>query len=421
MKKVVLINFGSLGDIHPFIGLGLALQKAGIKVVFGTNLSHVPRVQQAGLEAYGVGPDLRPDDPELIAVVMNSIKGPEILHKKYIFPSSEKGIADSLPLTKDANLILTGMLGYFVPTLSELTKVPWGMAMLAPMAYWSAYDPPELPAIPFLRPLKFLGPTFFKYFYQAIFSVSTSWAEPLQAIRKKNGLPPQPNPMKASTMTSGSINLALFSKHFAAPQPDWPKNLIQPGYMSYDGPGNDAVLNPDLGAFLSQGDSPVLMTLGSTNVHTPGELYEIFHEALLPLQQRAIMLVGSKNLSEYKKKFESKTVAVFDYAPYAKLMPHCSTIVHQGGAGTTGQCLRAGKPSIIVGSANDQLDNARHVEEIGAGVKLPLKKLSVSTLREALIHTQSAAMKRAASDVGEHIRSENAEATAVLAIQKLIG
>jgi len=229
MKRVFLLNFGSLGDVHPFVGMGLALKRSGFDVLVGTNQAHVARVNAAGLDAVGVGPDFRPDDPELIRVVMDPRRGPERLHREYIFPSAEKAIGDALPHARSSDLLLTGILGYFVPTLSDLTKVPWGMGMLSPIGYWSAYDPPAVPSIPFLRPLRFMGPRFLRALYKILMSLGRKWAEPLQQARKRYGLPPQPNPLLASTMTAGVLNLALFSKHFAPPQPDWPRNLNSAG------------------------------------------------------------------------------------------------------------------------------------------------------------------------------------------------
>jgi rhamnosyltransferase subunit B len=421
VKRVFLMNVGSLGDLHPFIGMGLALRNAGFDVVVGTNASHVPRVKAAGLEGIGIGPDLRPDDPELISVVMNPRRGPVRLHRDYIFPATERAIDDALPAARASDLILTGILGYVVPTLSELAKVPWGMGMLAPLGFWSAHDPPETPAIPFLRALKGLGPRSIRVLYKLLFAVSGGLAKPLQQARKRRGLPPQPNPFLVSTMTGGDLNLALFSKHFAAPQPDWPANLVQPGYIAYDGPGGDSDVSVELDRFLASGEPPILVTLGSTNVLSPGEIFEIVHRAVKPTGRRALFLVGAQRLTEYREKFEGDRFGVFDYAPYSKVMPRCSVVVHQGGAGTTGHCLRASRPAVIVGSANDQLDNARHVEGIGAGVRLPLSLLTTSTLTRALDHAESAEVRARAAQIGALIAAENAEESVVQAVRAVIG
>ena len=416
MQRILLLNFGSLGDLHPFIGLALILKKAGYQVSLGTNQAHVPRVLAAGIESHAIGPALNPNDPELIRVVMNPIRGPELLHRKYIFPSTEKSIQDALPLAQESDLIITGILGYFIPTLSEITGVPWAMAMLSPIGYWSAYDPPEIPSLPFLRSLSFMGPQFVRAIYRSIFYLSSFWSAPLQEARKKRGLKKQANPLLPSTMTSGSLNFALFSKYFAEPQADWPKNLIQAGFIEYDVTEGSLPLKNDLETFLNSGDAPIFLTLGSTNVHVPGRIYETFAESIKKLNKRALMSVSAIDLKEAKEKYENPQLHVTDYVPYGRVMPRCSVVVHQGGVGTTGQTLRAGRPAIVLGSVNDQLDNGRHVEKIGAGIKLPLKELSVERLQEAIEKASSESFRLRAQEIAVKMKEEDATEIIVKAI-----
>ena len=55
------------------------------------------------------------------------------------------------------------------------------------------------------------------------------------------------------------------------------------------------------------------------------------------------------------------------YAPHSQIFPAASLIVHQGGAGTTAQALRAGVPQLVMPYAHDQPDNARRVRNLGVG------------------------------------------------------
>ena len=53
------------------------------------------------------------------------------------------------------------------------------------------------------------------------------------------------------------------------------------------------------------------------------------------------------------------------YAPYSALFPRAELVVHQGGVGTTAQCLRAGRPMLIMPYSHDQPDNARRMRRMG--------------------------------------------------------
>jgi len=59
-----------------------------------------------------------------------------------------------------------------------------------------------------------------------------------------------------------------------------------------------------------------------------------------------------------------RSICVAEYAPYSALFSRASLVVHQGGVGTTAQCLRAGKPMLIMPYSHDQPDNARRMRRL---------------------------------------------------------
>jgi len=58
------------------------------------------------------------------------------------------------------------------------------------------------------------------------------------------------------------------------------------------------------------------------------------------------------------------SICVAEYAPYSALFSRAAMVVHQGGVGTTAQCLRAGKPMLIMPYSHDQPDNARRMRRL---------------------------------------------------------
>ena len=48
-KKFLLLPFGSAGDVHPFVGLGLSLQQRGHDVEVATNGYFEPLIVRCGL------------------------------------------------------------------------------------------------------------------------------------------------------------------------------------------------------------------------------------------------------------------------------------------------------------------------------------------------------------------------------------
>src|SRR6202042_1693212 len=79
--------------------------------------------------------------------------------------------------------------------------------------------------------------------------------------------------------------------------------------------------------------------------------------------QRAVLLVGSDPRNVPQQLPEN--VCIAHYAPYSRLFPRASVIIHQGGVGTTAQALRSGKPMLVMPYSHDQPDNARRVRRLG--------------------------------------------------------
>ena len=94
--------------------------------------------------------------------------------------------------------------------------------------------------------------------------------------------------------------------------------------------------------------------------------------------------------------------------------------MHQGGVGTVAQCLRAGKPMLIMPYSHDQPDNARRMKRLG--VAQVIQKASYTPkkvtrkLRKMLDDPEMAEKARA---VAEQLRGEDGVKTACDALEAL--
>jgi len=114
---------------------------------------------------------------------------------------------------------------------------------------------------------------------------------------------------------------------------------------------------------LAAGPAPVVFTLGSAAVLAAGRFYEFSAKAAIKLGVRAVLLIGTDPRNRLKQELP-KTICVAEYAPYSALFNRSAMVVHQGGVGTTAQCLRAGKPMLIMPYSHDQPDNARRMRRL---------------------------------------------------------
>jgi UDP:flavonoid glycosyltransferase YjiC (YdhE family) len=107
-----------------------------------------------------------------------------------------------------------------------------------------------------------------------------------------------------------------------------------------------------------------VFTLGSAAVLAAGDFYEQSARAAMRLGLRAVLLIGADARNRPRSALPD-SICIAEYAPYSALFPRAALVVHQGGVGTTAQCLRAGRPMLIMPYSHDQPDNARRMKRLG--------------------------------------------------------
>jgi rhamnosyltransferase subunit B len=219
---------------------------------------------------------------------------------------------------------------------------------------------------------------------------------------------------------SPTLNLALFSRELAQEQQDWPKNSVISGFLFYDKMEANQQLSQEICDFLDEGPAPIVFTLGSSAVNSPGQFYIEAIKAAKKLGTRAILLTGREGTRDIDTPLP-EGIRAFDYAPYSLLFPRAAAIVHQGGVGTTAQALRAGRPQIIVPFSHDQPDNAARIVKMGAGLSIELSSFNGSHAAAKLKKLlQSGNYVSKAAEIGKLIRAENGEQKACEAIESAL-
>ena len=117
----------------------------------------------------------------------------------------------------------------------------------------------------------------------------------------------------------------------------------------------------------------------------------------------------------------SPDLLVIDRAPHQLLFPKARAVVHQGGIGTTGQALRAGRPMLVVPHAHDQPDNAFRVANLGVARTLfPRRYRAAHVARELEELFNDAGYERRAGEVAKIVRGEAGAEGAADALDRLL-
>ncbi|MEH2009527.1 glycosyltransferase [Nostoc sp.] len=415
MSRIVLTTIGSFGDLHPKIAIALELRKRGHDVVFATHKEYQDKIEALGFEFHRMRPDNTAlNDPQEMARMMDLKTGTEYVIKNWVCASLRETYTDLMDGAKDGDFIVTGEGVVAARLVAEKLEIPWAFAVLQPASFLSVYDPSVLPVLPFLAKLRGLGSLANRGIIQLSKVLSKSWAEPIHQLRRELDLPPLTGNPFIDDKYSPYLVLALFSSVFAKPQPDWAKNTVLTGFAFYDGNKGETELAPKLQQFLDRDDPPIVFTLGSAAVMTPGHFYQESVQAAKQLNCRAVLLMGKNTPPEDLP----ENILAMSYVPYSQIFPRACAIVHQGGIGTTAQALRAGRPTLIMPYSHDQPDNAARVERLGSSRTIHRKQYSAERvakqLRELLENPNYAAK---AADIGRIIQAENGVKVACDAIE----
>jgi UDP:flavonoid glycosyltransferase YjiC (YdhE family) len=134
-----------------------------------------------------------------------------------------------------------------------------------------------------------------------------------------------------------------------------------------------------------------------------------------------VLLTGGDPLNEPAAPLPENVIAA-PYAPFARLFPRVSAVVHQGGIGTTAQALRAGRPMLVVPFGGDQYDNGARVERLGAGRTIMRKHYTAERVAAELKQLlENPGYSEKAAEAGRRVRAEDGTRAACDAIEEQLG
>ena len=363
MSHVLLLPFGTSGSIFPFIWLGKLLMRRGHRVTMITARIHEKNAVSAGLNFVAVGNDAVEQmlqEPDL----WRPGYGSKVAYKHAGLATSDYVEAVEALIAREGtpDLMLAPMICFGARLLREKLRIPLVSVHLYPMMFVSAYEVPLV--IPLFRWLRRL-PLCVRKALLALPNPLDFFALPaVWRCCVKNGVT-KPLSLWRQWWHSPDGVVALFPAWFAAPQPDWPQNLLQ-----WDFPLEDMAverpLDPELKKFLTAGAPPVVFTPG-TGHHHARRFFETAVALTESLGCRAVFLTSKTTQVPADL---PPSIFVAAYAPFSALLPHACAFVHHGGIGTIAQSLAAGVPQLVVDMALDQHDNAERLERLGAGLSI---------------------------------------------------
>jgi UDP:flavonoid glycosyltransferase YjiC (YdhE family) len=365
----ILVSVGTDGDVFPFVGLGIRLRARGHRVTLVANELYQAAAVRQGFAFRGLVSNQETEElignPDIWHPVKSAIVGARwgrrTLQRQYDLLAE---------LARDEDAVLVAYPPVFTARLvQEKLSRPLASLVVMPWMVLSLSAPPTM-AGAFHVPCG--APGWVVHVYWTLLEAAANLLIGRHVNRIGRALDLQPIRSIYRWAFSPELAIGLFPEWYAPPQQDWPPQMQLAGFPLFDG-GNEADLPNDVLDFCRAGRPPIAITFGSGMMHGT-QLFRAAIEACKSRGERGILLTRFKHqLSASLPPF----VRQCEYAPFGKLFPRCSAVVHHGGVGTTAQALAAGIPQLILPMAWDQPDNATRVRRLGVGDWLSPKSSGV--------------------------------------------
>lgn len=363
MKRVLMIIHGSFGDLLPFVWLGKLLRNRGHVVTLLSTPNFSDHVKQAGLEFWPQEDSLKKE--------LDAHQGMSSGVQAFFVTSSRAGrTAEECLRSVDGwveknglpDLLVSQKFCFSAWMLREKWRRPLLTVHLFPFMIRSLAEPPVV--LPALRHLRRMPAGVRRLVLSALDVFDRLSLSSLRPVCEARGIK-MPRKVEREWTHSPDGSLAFFPEWFAAPQDDWPRNLLQWDFPLEDG-ANHGVLQPELENFLASGEKPVVFSAGSGN----NRAQRFFHTAVQLVRALRCRAVFISTTTDQLPADLPAEIFTTSYVPFGAFLPRCRAYVHHGGIGTTSQCFAAGIPQMIVPITFDQPDNADRMERLGVGAFL---------------------------------------------------
>lgn len=413
--KILILTYGTRGDVEPFLALAIGLRDAGYRVSLATAARFESWIRDHDIDAIALSDrsldQMDSPDGHLL------IEGKSPLWQRIAAGiRMYRGAGDFLPelntqswdayqrVKPDLILFHPKMMG--APHIAAGTGTPAMMGLLQPMVVpTQAFPPTGMPNLPL--------PGWNRFSYRLVGLSYGTMGKPVNDLRRRVlGLPPVRGWRMLFPEDAGTIPvLHAISPTVLPPPEDWPDHAHVTGYWMLADAAQDYRPPEELARFLDAGPAPVYVGFGSMVSEDPTTLARLVAKALRKAGVRGVIGAGWAGLEMPA----SDDLIVIPPVPHRWLFPRMAAVVHHGGAGTTAQGFMAGVPCVICPFFGDQPGWAARSVALGVGAPpVPRKAMTASKLarsvRQAVTDPE---LQRNARTLGEAIASEDGIAKAV--------
>lgn len=371
MARILAYTAPARGHLFPVTPILDELVRRGHEITLRTLASQVELMRGRGFDAGPVDPAL-----ERIEHDDYQARSPLDAQKREVRMFCRRADHDAADLRRAIREVDPDMLLVDINTVGAMAAAEaWG----GPWASWCPFPlpVPSRDAPPFgpgLRPASGFAGRIRDAALRPVMSgaLARLLLPRVNEVRGRVGVPPLKN--ASEIYTAPPLLVYLSAEPFEYPRSDWPSNIRIVGPCNWDPPGEPP---PWLGDI----DQPIVLVTTSSEFQDDGRLVRCALDALAGEDLHVVATLPANDPAGFSP---PPNAHVLPFMPHAPILDRAICAITHGGMGATQKALAHGVPVCAVPFGRDQLEVARRVEVVGAGTRLPARRLRPDRLRAAV-------------------------------------
>jgi len=373
-----VLSFTGTGHLNPLIVLAQELAQRGNRVTFFEKPKIEDRVRQAGLEFVPVCADRSAPPTKPGSRRPGLLSDLALLHfnLKRIILDVQNYLREVPVAVSQAGIdaLIVDEIALAGPTVAEQLRLPYFIisTSVPHTTGWKAF--PRFSGYRYVEsPLSRLHSALLE---QSALRVTGPLRRALDRYRRSEGL----QSVRRLQQTYRPLaQITQLPKELDLP------NVSLPAYFHYAGPFVSQESRPpvDFPWHRLDGRQIIYASLGTTRNVQSG-LFRMIAEACVDLNAQLIISLGARFDPAEFADFPGQPLIV-GFAPQLQLLKHATLIITHGGANTVFESLLEGKPMIAIPIAYDQPAIAARLVRAGAGIALPVMRVSAARIRTAVL------------------------------------